>query len=106
MLTGRDRLVPDTGDGDAHSIGGLAYAVRFHIHPDVRVSRLEGGTVYLDVFGAPFTVYPLQFAPNLKATWSGIGAVTTDALGIGNFQQTKSDNPAPGLLQSFYRLKY
>jgi uncharacterized heparinase superfamily protein len=51
MVTGRDRLVPDTGNGDARSIGGLSYAVRFHIHPDVRVSRLDGGGILLKLPG-------------------------------------------------------
>jgi uncharacterized heparinase superfamily protein len=53
MVTGRDRLVPDSGnaDGDGHAIGGLSYAVRFHIHPDVRVSPLDGGGVLLKLPG-------------------------------------------------------
>jgi uncharacterized heparinase superfamily protein len=42
MLTGRDRLVADGGRPPQAS-----FAVRFHIHPDVRVSRLEGGGVLL-----------------------------------------------------------
>jgi len=42
MLTGRDRLVA-TG----RSLPQAGFAVRFHIHPDVRVSRLEGGGVLL-----------------------------------------------------------
>jgi uncharacterized heparinase superfamily protein len=44
MVTGRDRLVPDTGRPLAK---GLSYTVRFHIHPDVRVSRLDGGGILL-----------------------------------------------------------
>ena len=47
MVTGRDRLVPVDG---AHS-SGLGFAVRFHIHPDVRVSRLEGGGILLKLPG-------------------------------------------------------
>ena len=43
IVTGRDRLLP-TGQS-FHA--GLNYAVRFHIHPDVRVSRLEGGGILL-----------------------------------------------------------
>ena len=46
MLTGADRLVaarPGTGK--------LPFAVRFHIHPDVRVSRLEGGGILLKLPG-------------------------------------------------------
>ena len=40
MLTGCDRLVGDLPKG-------LNFAVRFHIHPDIRVSRLEGGGILL-----------------------------------------------------------
>ncbi len=47
MLTGRDRLVPVEGARTA----GLGFAVRFHIHPDVRVSRLEGGGILLKLPG-------------------------------------------------------
>jgi uncharacterized heparinase superfamily protein len=50
MVTGRDRLVPSSGngaDGPAAPLGGRSFAVRFHIHPDVRVSRLEGGGILL-----------------------------------------------------------
>lgn len=46
MLTGADTLVaarPGTGK--------LPFAVRFHIHPDVRVSRLEGGAFLLKLPG-------------------------------------------------------
>lgn len=42
MLTGRDRLV-----AAAAYPKGLGFAVRFHIHPDIRVSRLEGGGILL-----------------------------------------------------------
>ncbi len=42
MLTGRDRLV-----AVARLPAQASFAVRFHIHPDVRVSRLEGGGVLL-----------------------------------------------------------
>lgn len=42
MLTGSDRLVPAGGEGTR-----TPFAVRFHIHPDVRVSRLEGGGILL-----------------------------------------------------------
>ena len=47
MVTGRDRLVP-VGDRAA---AGLGFAVRFHIHPDVRVSPLEGGGILLKLPG-------------------------------------------------------
>ena len=47
MVTGRDRLVPVEG----HPTMGRSYAVRFHIHPDVRVSRLEGGGILLKLSG-------------------------------------------------------
>ena len=47
MVTGRDRLVPV----DGHSATGCGFAVRFHIHPDVRVSRLEGGGILLKLPG-------------------------------------------------------
>ena len=42
MLTGRDRLLQG-GRGQP----AQGFAVRFHIHPDVRVSRLEGGGILL-----------------------------------------------------------
>ncbi|HEX2760242.1 MAG TPA: heparinase II/III family protein, partial [Rhizomicrobium sp.] len=52
MVTGRDRLAPDSGNEEGHAaMGGLSYAVRFHIHPDVRVSRLDGGGVLLKLPG-------------------------------------------------------
>ena len=41
MLTGRDRLIAQAHPPQAN------FAIRFHIHPDVRVSRLEGGGVLL-----------------------------------------------------------
>jgi uncharacterized heparinase superfamily protein len=47
IVTGRDRLVPSGPSFHA----GLTYAVRFHIHPDVRVSRLEGGGILLKLPG-------------------------------------------------------
>ena len=47
MVTGRDRLVPVGEKG----VAGLNFAVRFHIHPDVRVSRLEGGGILLKLPG-------------------------------------------------------
>lgn len=46
MLTGRDRLLAVSGHAR-----GLGYAVRFHIHPDVRVSRLDGGGILLKLPG-------------------------------------------------------
>ncbi|MDB5739304.1 MAG: Heparinase family protein [Alphaproteobacteria bacterium] len=52
MVTGRDRLVPVEGKMAAERPGaGRSYAVRFHIHPDVRVSRLEGGGILLKLPG-------------------------------------------------------
>ena len=42
MLTGRDRLIETVAGAAAQN-----FAVRFHIHPDVRVSRLEGGGILL-----------------------------------------------------------
>jgi len=41
-LSGVDRLLPQKG----HS-GSVPYAVRFHIHPDVRMSRAQSGDVIL-----------------------------------------------------------
>jgi len=46
MVTGRDRLLPVQPRGRER-----AFAVRFHIHPDVRVSRVEGGGVLLKLPG-------------------------------------------------------
>lgn len=45
MVTGRDRLLP------VYAKGPQSFAVRFHIHPDVRVSRLEGGGILLKLPG-------------------------------------------------------
>jgi len=42
MVTGADRLVPVTA---RH--GSLDFTIRFHIHPDIRTSRLEGGGILL-----------------------------------------------------------
>ncbi len=60
-LTGADRLLPQKGrSGDA-----VPFAVRFHIHPDVRLSRAQSGDVLLKLpngegwrfrAGAPVTV--------------------------------------------------
>jgi uncharacterized heparinase superfamily protein len=47
MVTGADRLMV-AGKGPASPLG---FAVRFHIHPDVRVSRLEGGGILLKLPG-------------------------------------------------------
>jgi uncharacterized heparinase superfamily protein len=47
MVTGADRLIPV---GKASGTR-LPYAVRFHIHPDVRLSRLEGGGILLKLPG-------------------------------------------------------
>jgi uncharacterized heparinase superfamily protein len=46
MVTGRDRLVCEKAKGPARN-----FAVRFHIHPDVRVSRLDGGGILLKLPG-------------------------------------------------------
>ncbi|MBU6297833.1 MAG: heparinase II/III family protein [Alphaproteobacteria bacterium] len=42
-LTGADKLLPQKG----HAGRSLPFAVRFHIHPDVRVSRSQSGDVIL-----------------------------------------------------------
>jgi uncharacterized heparinase superfamily protein len=47
IVTGEDRLVPVAG----RSGKPLPFAVRFHIHPDVRVSPLEGGNILLKLPG-------------------------------------------------------
>lgn len=47
MVTGRDRLIPV----DGRRAKSCSFAVRFHIHPDVRVSRLEGGGILLKLPG-------------------------------------------------------
>ena len=44
MVTGRDRLICEKGPA-------RNFAVRFHIHPDVRVSRLDGGGILLKLPG-------------------------------------------------------
>ena len=60
-LTGADRLIPQKG----RSGGEVPFAVRFHIHPDVRVSLAQSGDVILKLpsgegwrfrSGAPVTV--------------------------------------------------
>jgi uncharacterized heparinase superfamily protein len=51
MVTGRDRLVPADGQSQRQPAGGLHFAVRFHVHPDVRVSRLDGGGILLKLPG-------------------------------------------------------
>jgi uncharacterized heparinase superfamily protein len=60
-LTGADRLTPQKGHG-AHAV---PFAVRFHIHPDVRLSLAQSGDVILKLpggegwrfrAGAPVTV--------------------------------------------------
>jgi uncharacterized heparinase superfamily protein len=43
VLTGRDRLVPVSKT----KRGSLPFAVRFHIHPDIRVSPSQGGGILL-----------------------------------------------------------
>jgi uncharacterized heparinase superfamily protein len=47
VLTGADRLIPVPGKSRPR----LSFAVRFHIHPDVRVSPLEGGAILLKLPG-------------------------------------------------------
>jgi uncharacterized heparinase superfamily protein len=42
-LTGADRLIPQ----ERHGKHAVPYAVRFHIHPDVRMSRAQSGDVIL-----------------------------------------------------------
>jgi uncharacterized heparinase superfamily protein len=44
-LTGADRLVPVHQDKGAHN--SIPFAVRFHIHPDVRISQSQGGDILL-----------------------------------------------------------
>ena len=60
MLTGADRLIPT---GKAHQ--NLGFVIRFHIHPDVRVSTSQGGGILLKLpngegwrfrSGAPVTI--------------------------------------------------
>jgi uncharacterized heparinase superfamily protein len=52
MVTGRDRLVPAAPAAGTERPGsGLNFAVRFHVHPDVRVSRLDGGGILLKLPG-------------------------------------------------------
>ena len=46
MVTGRDRLLRVAQKGPA-----LGFTVRFHIHPDVRVSQLDGGGILLKLPG-------------------------------------------------------
>lgn len=91
--------------GDGADVGAFEYG-SVAIQPALQISRMEGGSVWLAVAGAPFTVYPLKFAPNLGLAWTGVGDVTVDALGMGDFQHTPSDDPAPGVLRGFYRIEY
>jgi uncharacterized heparinase superfamily protein len=51
MVTGRDRLVRLVEKGPAQNFPGHNFTVRFHIHPDVRVSRLDGGGILLKLPG-------------------------------------------------------
>jgi len=60
-VTGLDRVLPRAGKGQR----SLAFAIRFHIHPDVRVSPSQGGGILLKLpngegwrfrTGAPMTV--------------------------------------------------
>lgn len=44
VLTGADRVIPVPVKGKRPR---LSFAIRFHIHPDIRVSPLEGGAVLL-----------------------------------------------------------
>lgn len=90
----------DGADIGAYEYGGLV------VRPGVWLSPPDGGTVWLDVHGAPCTVYPVKFSPTLTGAWTGIGEVTTDASGIGEYQHTQSDSPPPNLLHGFYRLEY
>jgi uncharacterized heparinase superfamily protein len=46
MVTGRDRLVRIAQKGPAQN-----FTLRFHVHPDVRVSRLDGGGILLKLPG-------------------------------------------------------
>jgi uncharacterized heparinase superfamily protein len=46
ILTGADRLVP-VGRRPRRTKTARNFALRFHIHPDIRVSRLEGGGALL-----------------------------------------------------------
>ncbi|MGH6888672.1 MAG: heparinase II/III family protein [Rhizomicrobium sp.] len=46
-LTGWDRLLPQSG----RSCVGIPFAVRFHIHPDVRISPAQGGNILLKLPG-------------------------------------------------------
>lgn len=43
VLTGRDRLTPSAKG----KRGSLPFAIRFHIHPEVRVSPSQGGGILL-----------------------------------------------------------
>jgi uncharacterized heparinase superfamily protein len=51
MVTGRDRLVSADAQSQRQPAGGRHFAVRFHVHPDVRVSRLDGGGILLKLPG-------------------------------------------------------
>jgi uncharacterized heparinase superfamily protein len=44
LISGDDRLIPQT---PARTRDGLAFAARFHVHPDVRVSANQGGGALL-----------------------------------------------------------
>jgi T5SS/PEP-CTERM-associated repeat protein len=90
----------DSSDVGAYEFGGLV------IRPELRISRPQAGSVSLGVLGAPYAIYPIQVAADLNGVWVALGDVTTDAFGIGEFQQTPYVVPPPNLLHGFYRLGY
>ena len=46
-VRGEDRLDADNGTGPLMDISGQTVAVRFHLHPDVRASAVQGGSAVL-----------------------------------------------------------
>ncbi|MDP6342265.1 MAG: heparinase II/III family protein [Alphaproteobacteria bacterium] len=46
-LRGEDRLDPVEGAAAAEGVAGRAFAVRFHLHPDVQASAVQGGSAVL-----------------------------------------------------------
>ena len=77
VLSGVDRLLPAPGHVDRKSV---SYAIRFHIHPDVRVSPNQGGGFILK----------LPNGEGWRFRCSGSGAIEESVyLGTGSVRRTE-----------------